>query len=275
MAISFEEMLKRKRQHLSYSVEQRPQILQIVRAKLDWRSIAYNVSGVSRDLLCLGMLQARIDKDYTSALHSFSAGKVYARELIQLVEDGDKFPQNTLLDIEKNCDVVNNCELPIYCSLISGDIDLTTQLAQAQKTFKLTQEPRCYELTARLLGASVLDDKPLFDSLLERYSKLELLEGQDLLFDIYVKLYEAVINRDKVQYETLQKKASEDFKLRAKHKKLQDILPEYGGGRENPFVLDFMALGIAVVANQRGMVADVDTEFFPQKLFKLILERKK
>lgn len=271
MPVSFEEMLNRKRQRLLHHLGRAEETFQIVRASKDWKNIAFNVRMVYRSALCLGMMQARIDQDFTAALKTFSLGKVYALELIQLVEDGDKYPQNTSLDIEKNSDVVSNCELPMYCSLLAGDIDLARKLAQAQKTFKLTQEPYWFELTARLLGAFVLDDKPLFDSLLQSYSKLKLLYGQELL-GVYIKLYETVINRDNVQYENLLKKAAEDFKLRAKDKKLDVMSPEYGGFIENGFVLDFTVLGIAVVANQYGMVADIDTEFFPQKLFKLITE---
>lgn len=270
MAVSFEEMLDRKRQSLLRHLSRAEETFQIVRAKQDWRNIAFNVCRVSQSVLCLGMIQARIDQDFTLALNTFSAGKVFAHELIQLVDDGDKFPQQTLADIERNREVVSNFELPIYCSLLSGDIDLAIRLAQAQKTFKLTQEPRWFELNARLLGAFVLDDKPLFDSLLQSYSKLKLLYGQELL-GVYIKLYEAVINRDKVQYEALLKKTSEDFKLRAKDKKLGDISAEYGSLVENAFVLDFMSLGIAVLANQRGMNVDINTEFFPQKLFKQIV----
>ena len=259
MTITFEEVASRKRQRLPHSIEQTPKILEIVRAKQDWRNIAFNVHIVSQSVLCLGMLQARVDKDIDAALRTFSAGKVFAQELIQLVEDGDKFPQQTLADIEKNREVVANFELPIYCSLLLADIDLAIRLAQAQKTFKLTQEPGWFELNARLLGAFVLDDKVLFDSLLQSYNRLKLLYGQELL-GLYIKLYETVINRDKAQYEALLIKASEDFKLRAKDKKLGDISPEYGSLVENVFVLDFMALGVAALANQRGMNADVDTE---------------
>lgn len=273
MVVGFEEMLARKRQSLLRHLSRAEETFEIVRAKQDWRNIAFNVHRVSQSTLCLGMIQARIDQEFTTALKTFSAGKVFALELIQLVEDGDKFPRQTLADIEKNREVVSNFELPIYCSLLSGDIDLANQLAQAQKIFKLTQEPGWFELDARLLGAFVLDDKPLFDSLLQGYSKLKLLYGQELL-GVYINLYETVINRDKVQYEALLKKVSEDFKRRAKDKKLDVMSPEYGGRLENPFVLDFMALGIAVLANQRGMGADVDTEFFPQKLFKLIFEEQ-
>ncbi|WP_047533284.1 hypothetical protein [Methylotenera sp. N17] len=269
MAVSFEEMLNRKRQSLLRQISRTEEIFQTVRAKQDWRNIAFNVRMVSQSALCLGMIQARIDQDFATALRTFSAGKVFALELIQLVEDGDKFPQQTTGDIQKNRDLTANFGLPIYCSLLSGDINLAIKLAQAQKTFKLTQELEWFELSARLLGAFILDDKSLFNSLLKSYSKLKLLYGQELL-DIYIKLYESVINRDKAQYEVLLKKASEDFKLRAKDKKLGDISPEYGSLVENAFVLDFMALGIAVVANQRGMDIDVDTIFFPQKLLQLI-----
>ena len=272
MAVSFEEMLVRKRQRLPLRISRAEETFQIVRAKQDWGNYAFNVYLVSQSALCLGMLQARVDQDFSTVLKTFSARKVFAQELIQLVEDGDKFPQQTLADIEKNREVVANFELSIYCSLLSGDIDLAIRLAQAQKTFKLTQEPGWFELKARLLGALVLDDKVLFDSLLQSYNKLKLLYGQEPL-DVYIKLYASVINRDKAQYEFILKKASEDFELRAKDKKLDEMLPEYGGGLENPFVLDFMALGVAVLANQRGMETNIDKEFFPQKLFKLILEK--
>jgi hypothetical protein len=66
---------------------------------------------------------------------------------------------------------------------------------------------------------------------------------------------------------------SDPIDFKAKDKKLGDISPEYGSLVKNAFVLDFMALGVAVIASRRGMGADVDTEFFPQKLFKLILEQ--
>jgi hypothetical protein len=215
------------------------------------------VQMAARSALQLGMLNARLDADFSSAMATFSAGALYAPELIALAT----------AKVALEADFF---EAPIYCCLLASKQREAEDLARSLSAIPVSGDLSWFELSARLLAAFVLKDEERFDSLIQYSDKVEKNYRQRQL-EIYFQMYRAVLARDQALYDRLMQEANDKFKARAKDKQFGDELSEYGGLQENAFVLDFMSLGVASIARRLSLTNSLNSEYFPQTLLEKIV----
>ena len=157
----------------------------------------------------------------------------------------------------------------IYCNLLSDRFDDAVRLAEWAHGFD-TPDPRLgdaeHEAFGRLLGLFVLDRRQAFSALRTQYfcpPKRKLYPFWRWL-QIYLDLYQAVLDRDQARFEELMPEREAKYLARSKDEKAGESRPEFGGGMESNFTFDFMGVGIAKIAVQRGMRCDFDATHLPK-----------
>ncbi len=221
-----------------------------LKSKGNWKALSGVAKGACRDALQLAMLELRCNNDAASA-------KAY---LMRASAAG-----MALADIPESTVVASSFDIPIYCCLLAHDLSGSEKLASVALVENLTPGSH-FDAHAKILSAFVLDDIDLFEKHLQDFNSLEQLywwEKQIVYFD----LYKAVLQRDGELFNQLLKNAIAEFKLRATDKDFGEQLGEYGGLEYNQFVIDFMAIGITILAQSKGLSCTMPSiEYFPAVL---------
>jgi hypothetical protein len=221
-----------------------------LKSKENWKALSGVAKGACQDALQLAMLELRCNDDVVSAKSYFMRARTAGLALTTI-------PEGAV--------VASSFDIPIYCCLLAHDISGATNLAGVALLEKVTPGSH-FDAHAKILSAFVLDDIELFEENMQVFHDLEKLywwEKQRVYFD----LYRAVLQRDGALYNQLLKNAVAEFKLRATDKDFGEQLGEYGGLEYNQFAIDFMALGIAILAQSKGLAcAEPSIEHFPTEL---------
>lgn len=122
-----------------------------------------------------------------------------------------------------------------------------------------------------MLSSFVLNDLDTFELALLDFGDLEASYwwGKQR---IYFSLYRAVLDGDGAFFNELLLEAIELFRARGFDKDFGDQLGEYGGLEYNGFAIDFMSVGIAVVAKSKGLSCQLDNEYFPKDLIEGVID---
>ena len=250
------EVAGRKEAMYSRTIAKTPEIIQRLWARNDYRRIASNVKVLSQSAVCLAMLVSRIHGNNRKALQIL-------REPLSAVDELAKVAGKERVSAAP-------FELPIYWCLLAGNLDKARELSDAALGMSLRDSGNYFELSSRLLASFVVNDGDRFGSTFDVYQSVQKVHRQVVLAS-YADIYRAVLNGDHAGYTALMRCAADRFPERATDTKFGEGVPEFGGLRENAYALDFMSLGIAVVAHAGGMETDVDTEFFPKELYSAIV----
>ncbi len=222
----------------------------VLQSKENWKALSGVVKGACRDALQLGMLEIRCKGNIVLAKEYFSRARTSGIALTAI-------PEATV--------VASSYDIPIYCCLLVNDLSGAGKLAHSALKEKVTPGSH-FDVHAKILSAFILDDMDLFERFLQEFNELEQLywwKKQKIYFD----LYEAVLRKNAELFNQLLESSLAEFKLRATDKEFGDQLGEYGGLEYNQFALDFMAVGITVLAQSRGVSCAIpSTEYFPTAL---------
>ena len=215
----------------------------------NWKALSRLAKGVARNALQYAMIELRCNKDFTSAKALFERARIASIALV---------------DIPENVAPASSFDIPMFCSLLAHDVDNTKMLAEVALTEKVIPGSH-FDVHAKILSAFVLDDFKLAEKWVQEFDGLKKLYWWDKQ-RIYFDLYKAVLQRDGESFNDLLTKAVTQFKERETDKKFGDQLGEYGGLEYNKFAIDFMAIGIAIIAKSKGMNSSLDNDYFPLKL---------
>lgn len=223
----------------------------LLQSKGNWKALSGVSKGACRDALQMAMLEIRCNKDIDAAKSLFLRGRDAAIALASIPES--EVPASSF-------------DIPIFCSLLSGDIDSAKRLASVALSGKVIPGSH-FDIHAKVLSGFVLDSLELVEKWLVEFRALESIywwKKQSVYFD----LYKAVLEQNSERFNSLLSEAIKQFKVRGSDVEFGDQLGEYGGLEYNQFAIDFMAVGIAVLASSKGIDVYLDDEMFPLLLFK-------
>lgn len=216
-----------------------------------WEALGSVVKGACRNALQIAMIEMRCNNDIELSRKYFSKARTFS---------------SSFKNIPEGVITASSFDIPIYCCLLSGDIDAAKQLADIIFSGKLKIVPGShFDVHAQVLAAFILGDLDSFATGLSDFKKLEpnyWWEKQG----IYFELYRSVISADEVTFNGLLHEAAELFKARGSDKEFGDQLGEYGGLEYNQFAIDFMSIGIAILAKAKGIKTSLDNDYFPAEL---------
>lgn len=222
-------------------------------SKENWRALSGVARGACQDALRLAMLEIRFNNDIASAKEKLSRAKSAGLVLAGIPEGAVS---------------ASRFDLPIYCCLLAHDVSGAERLANVALLGKVTSGNH-FDVHAKILSAFVLDDIRLLEEQIRVFdgmAKLYWWRAQRVYFD----LYRAVLQKDERLYNQLLNKAISSFGSRATDKDFGDQLGEYGGLEYNQFAIDFMALGIAILAQSKGLeFTGTSNDYFPTALVAL------
>lgn len=250
----FETIVARTRELFNDEIDNRGEILAELRDRLDGFLSARALNKGCIAALNLGMMAMRLDGDPAAALSALRRGLPFARQLLELHEDG-------------LFGTAWHSHAPLHLCLLCEEFEMADALASMTLDLpkpKSGQSDDSHEAFGRMLAATVLDDA----------ARLELWRGQlpkKLLYwwqcqMVYADLYQAIVQREQERFDLLMRQRHEAFKSRLTDKKFGDARMEFGGRDENRFVIDFMGLGAAIMAIKQGMAVVEDTWSVPLAL---------
>jgi hypothetical protein len=162
-------------------------------------------------------------------------------------------------------------DIPLHMSVLCGDMAQAQRLARALEKLPEQSGQMCYEYRMRMFAALIQNNGAAFDQWQAAYRASKTFEFDQKYLKLYIDLYAAVRAREANAYTKLCQAIAANFLVRAKDRKAEQAEAHYGGGIENNFVVDFMALSVAAIAHRHGMTTTLDTVYFPQSLFQRIL----
>lgn len=125
---------------------------------------------------------------------------------------------------------------------------------------------------ARMLSSALKDDVSTFEKTRRYADQNEEKPKRGISWwqrhSCYVEAYEALLKRDASLLERKIIECNQKFDARAKDKDMRDAALEYGGGEENEYVPDHMALTIVMLARKRGIVIEIDSPALPLSFIK-------
>jgi hypothetical protein len=262
MPPSLEEITRRSKILWAGNLETTPSINLMLREKQSWQGIISNNQEYCQSALQLGMLLVRREDDLDGAMTTFARSLPQIDEIIALLDAGNSIREPTLL------------EMPLHMSVLCGDRTKALKLAALLEPMPVNGgedwDGNWLEMRTRLFGALIQDDLPKFMRWFPVYARSKK-PHLDLYLKAYFELYRAILQRDQPRYDLLILQVSKEFDLRGTDKKARDPWDQYGGGIENNFVVDFMALSVAALAHRHGMTTTLETVYFPQALYQRII----
>lgn len=207
--------------------------------------VLWNLGIASRDALCLAMLALRCREDAAAAREHLRQGVAAGEKLLDYAARG--FPGSAFF-----------AHPGIYCALLADAAPTAQKLSQwasgPHETDPRLNDPKG-EVFGQLLGLFVLDRPAEYAA-----QRVQLGKGLGLEKDpfwkwltVYLDLYAAVLRRDQAALDAGMAQRAQAFAARAKDRGFGDLRPEFGGGRDQDLVFDFMGTGIVKVALQRGL----------------------
>ena len=218
-----------------------------------WDALGGVIKGACRNALQLAMIEIRCHNDIDTALSYLSK----ARDLSIAFET-----------IPAGIVAASSLDIPIFCCLLTGDVYNAKLLAELISSGKMKViSGSHFDVHTQILAAFVLNDIKSFDKRLNDFGDLEpnyWWEKQG----IYFRLYRAVLDNNESLFNELLNEAIKLFKERSTDKDFGNQLGEYGGLEYNQFAIDFMSVGIAVIAKSKGLSCHQDSVYFPLKLIR-------
>jgi len=257
-----EALIAGRKKRIADAIADAPGILEQVYARKDFRRVGHNVDVLDRSILLRGMMAQRLQRDADAALADFRLAAEWTREFDKAL---DAIRNSAPPLISADLDIAA-FEIPLFACVLAG------MRTRAREVASLTRDPLVRDLEdpidalmTRFWAALILDDAADFQRLRARHERTKKTRWSQYVA-IYVGMYEAVLHGDTARYHELAVQADSKFRARAKDRKLGTFRPEYGGLQENAVVLDFMALGIANVAQGRNVPLPQDTDIVPHVL---------
>lgn len=250
MVIDFELALRIRSRCERMLKRAEPDIPELER-QANWEALGGLLKGACRNALQLAMIELRCNHDVEAARRYF----LKARDLSSFFEG-----------VSEGVVAASDLDIPIYCCLLSGDFESAKRLAEIISSGKLKVIPGShFDVHAQILSAFILGDLGCFERWLLDFERLEQSYwwGRQ---KIYFDLYRSVIVGDEVAFSILLCEAVALFGDRRFDKEFGNQLGEYGGLEYNQFSIDFMSVGIAVVAKEKGLIVSIDSDYFPAKL---------